>query len=104
MPDSATGAELRQAVRRLNARAWGITGGLVLGMGLFLATNMLILVGAAPGQEVGGTLGLLRYFFPGYSVTFVGSLIGFVYTFVIGYAMGRSVGHIYNKLVEGFPS
>ncbi len=95
--------ELRRAVTRLNARAWGVTGGLVLGMGIFMATNLLLLRGAPPGQPVGPTLGLLRYFLPGYSVSFVGSLIGFVYLFVIGYIVGRAVGTVYNKLVEGFP-
>jgi hypothetical protein len=96
-------AEFRRAVRRLNARAWGLAGGLVLGLGLFLATNILLLQGAPDGQHVGPTLGLLGYFLPGYSVSFVGSLIGFVYLFVIGYAIGRVVGSLYNKLVEGFP-
>jgi hypothetical protein len=95
--------ELRQAVRRLNARAWGIAGGLVLALGLFAATNVLIVQGAPEGQPVGPTLGLLSYFLPGYSVTFMGSLIGFVYCFVIGYAMGRVMGTLYNKLVEAFP-
>jgi hypothetical protein len=71
--------------------------GLICGLGLFLATNLLILRG---GPNVGQHLGLLRAYFPGYSVTFVGSLIGFVYTFVIGYGLGRVVGTVYNKLVE----
>jgi tetrahydromethanopterin S-methyltransferase subunit G len=97
-------AELRKAVRRLNARAWGITGALVLGLGLFMATNILLLQGAPEGQPVGPTLGRLSYFLPGYSVTFVGSLIGFVYMFVLGYAVGRAVGTLYNKMVEGFPT
>jgi hypothetical protein len=30
----------------------------------------------------------------------MGSLVGFVYTFVIGYGLGRVVGTVYNKLVE----
>jgi hypothetical protein len=96
--------DLRQAVARLNARAWGIAGGLLLGIGLFAATNILILRGAAPGEHVGPTLGLLRYFLPGYSVTFLGSVIGLVYMFVIGYILGRVVGTVYNKLVGDFPA
>jgi hypothetical protein len=88
---------LDQAIRRLNARAWGISVGLICGLGLFLATNLLSLRG---GPNVGQRLGLLRAYFPGYSVTFVGSLVGFVYTFVIGYGLGRVVGTVYNKLVE----
>jgi hypothetical protein len=96
--------DLRRAVARLNSRAWGITGGLLLGIGLFAATNVLLLRGAGPGEHVGPTLGLLSYFLPGYTVTFVGSVIGFVYMFVIGYMLGRAIGTVYNKLVEGFPA
>ena len=103
MTDKQTEAELRRAVRRLNARAWGITGGLVLAIGLFGATMILVLKGAPPGQEVGAHLSLLRYFFPGYSVSVVGSFVGFMYAFVLGYLVGRAVGTAYNKLVEGFP-
>jgi len=88
---------LERAIRRLNARAWGITVGLLFGLGLFVATNVLVLRG---GPFVGQHLGLLRAYFPGYSVTFAGSLIGFVYTFVIGYGLGRVVGGVYNRLVE----
>jgi len=55
------------------------------------------------GVDVGAHLGLLRNYFPGYRVTFFGSLIGFVYAFVLGYAVGRLIGWMYNRLVAGFP-
>jgi hypothetical protein len=71
--------------------------GLLLGGGLFVATNVLVLKG---GPDVGAHLQLLRVFLPGYSVTFLGSLVGFVYLFVIGYVLGRFVGLVYNKMVE----
>lgn len=103
MNDSKTQKELRRAVARLNARAWGITGGVVAGLGLFLATVILVIAGAPPGVGVGRHLALLRYFFPGYSVSYLGSVVGFVYAFVVGYIVGRAVGTVYNKLVEGFP-
>lgn len=88
--------DLQRAVARLNARAWGITVGLLLGLGLFIATNILVLKG---GEQVGPHLGLLGIYFPGYRVTFVGSLVGFVYAFVLGYALGRLIGTVYNRLV-----
>lgn len=88
---------LQRAIARLNARAWGIAFGLLCGGGLFLATIILVLRG---GETVGPHLGLLRYYFPGYSVTFLGGIIGFVYAFVLGYALGRGVGAIYNRMVE----
>ena len=87
---------LNDALLRLNGRAWGITAGMLLGLGLFIATNILVLKG---GPNVGQHLNLLGVFFPGYSVTFVGSLIGFVYAFVVGYAVGRLIGAVYNRMV-----
>jgi len=93
---SGESQDLNAALLRLNGRAWGIAFGLVLGVGLFFATNILVVRG---GEDVGKHLGLLAVFFPGYSVTFVGSLIGFVYAFVLGYALGRIVGGMYNRLV-----
>jgi hypothetical protein len=80
---------------RLNARAWGISTGLLFGGGLFLATVVLVIRG---GPQVGQHLGMLRIFFPGYSVTWVGAFIGFVYAFVIGYGLGRIIGSVYNRL------
>jgi hypothetical protein len=80
---------------RLNARAWGISTGLLFGGGLFLATVVLVIRG---GPMVGQHLGMLRFFFPGYSVTWVGALIGFIYAFVIGYGLGRIIGSVYNRL------
>jgi hypothetical protein len=85
---------VKHAVLRMNARAWGISTGMLLGMGLFLATNVLVLRG---GLQVGKHLQLLSIYFPGYSVSFAGSLIGFIYAFVLGYGLGRIVGIIYNR-------
>jgi len=88
---------VESALLRLNARAWGIATGLVLGAGLFLATNILVIRG---GENVGQHLKMLRVFFPGYSVSFLGSLVGFVYAFVLGYALGRLIGAVYNALAR----
>ena len=84
----------KNAVLRINARAWGISTGLLVGLSIFLATNALILKG---GPNVGQHLRLLSIYFPGYTVTFVGSLIGFVYGFVLGYGLGRVIGVVYNR-------
>ena len=83
---------------RLNARAWGIAVGLVFGMGLFLATMVLLMKG---GLEVGAHLTLLGKLLPGYRVTVGGAFIGFGYAFVIGYAIGRIIGSVYNALARG---
>ena len=89
--------ELKRTLARLNARAWGIAIGLLMGGGLLLATMILVLKG---GPNAGQHLGLLRAYFPGYSVSIAGSFIGFVYGFVVGYALGRTIGSVYNRLVR----
>ncbi len=86
-----------QALARLNARAWGWAFGLLLGFGLLLATLLLVIRG---GPNPGRHLTLLSVFLPGYQVTWMGALIGFVYMFVIGYGLGRLVGSVYNRLVR----
>ena len=82
---------------RLNAKVQGFVTGILAGLGVFLATNWLILKG---GSVVGPHLGLLGQFFTGYEVTFVGSLIGFAYAFVAGFMIGYSVARIYNFIVD----
>jgi hypothetical protein len=86
---------VQTSLLRLNARAWGISAGLLLGGGLFLATLFLVIRG---GENPGPHLSMLRVFFPGYSVTWLGAFVGFVYGFVLGYGLGRIVGSVYNKL------
>jgi hypothetical protein len=82
---------------RLNARAWGLAVGLLFGLGLFIATNILVIKG---GAAVGPHLGLLAAYLPGYRVTLGGSLIGFVYGFALGYLVGWTIGRLYNLLAR----
>jgi len=95
--DTLNDQSVRAAIRRLNARAWGISIGLVLGLGLLGATLFLVIKG---GPNIGAHLNLLGNYFPGYSVSFLGALVGFVYAFVLGYGLGRVVGTVYNRLVR----
>ena len=94
-PELSSG--LQRAILRLNARAWGISFGLVAGLGLFGATLFLVLKG---GEAVGQHLNLLANFFPGYRVTIGGAFIGLVYGFVCGYGIGRLIGALYNRMVS----
>ena len=98
MPDPAIPPEvIERAMRRLNERVWGITLGLMLGIGLFAATIVLVATG---GPNVGQHLGLLANYFPGYRVTVAGAFVGFIYAFVLGYGVGRVIGTVYNRLVK----
>jgi hypothetical protein len=82
-------------VLRLNATIQGVVGGLMMGLIIFVATNWLVLKG---GPVVGPHLGLLAQFFPGYRVTFLGSLVGLAYGFVTGFIGGYFLAVVYNLL------
>lgn len=89
--------DVRNTLLKLNSRAWGIALGLLFGVGLFLATILLVVRG---GNEVGPHLNLLGMFLPGYRVSVAGAFIGFAYLFAIGYAIGRLIGSVYNAMAR----
>lgn len=100
MTDQLTAAEqqtVEKTIARIHEKGWGIAFGLLFAVALLAATNLLILKG---GPVIGPHLSLLRWYFPGYRVTFRGSLIGAVYAFVVGYGVGRSIATIYNRLTR----
>ena len=82
---------------RLNAATVGLVLGFLFGAGLFVATIWLVIKG---GPHPGAHLALLSQFFPGYSVTFLGSILGFVYGFLVGFVTGAVLGAVYNKLAR----
>ena len=82
---------------RVHAGVNGIVTGLIAGLGIFLATNWLVLKG---GPVVGPHLALLAQFLVGYRVTFAGSLIGFGYGFVLGFAIAYAISWLYNQILE----
>ena len=82
---------------RLNAAIIGIVLGVFLGLVICLATNILLIKG---GEVIGPHLALLGQFFIGYKVTFVGSMIGFLYAFGSGFVTGYLFATIYNGLAN----
>ncbi len=87
---------LEQAVLHFNGNILGLVFGTVTGLIILVASNWLVIKG---GENVGTHLGLLSNFFIGYSVTFVGSLIGAIYGFLTGYIFGFLTAWIYNRVV-----
>jgi riboflavin transporter FmnP len=87
--------QIEKAVILLNSKLLGIVLGFLAGASLFLVTNILVLKG---GPHVGLHLGLLSNFFPGYRVTFMGSIIGFLYASFVGFLSGLVMGAVYNKI------
>ncbi len=95
--------KLLRAVVILNAMVLGLILGIVLGLVIFIATNWLVLKGPQPGPSgeyvLGPHMQLLSQFFIGYSVSFWGSVIGFIYGFAVGTIGGSLIGWIYNRIV-----
>lgn len=86
-----------QSLAKLDVIALGVSVGILFGLIIFLATNILILKG---GDEIGPNLALLGQFFIGYEVTFIGSLSGFFWGFVTGYILGSLVALLRNFIVS----
>jgi len=96
-PVDQTEQVLGRAVVRLNANILAIVFGIIAGLGIFIATNFLILKG---GDVVGPHLALLGNFFPFYRVTFLGSIIGFAYGLLTGYVAGFIIATVYNQVIK----
>ncbi|MBP1597138.1 MAG: hypothetical protein H6Q05_2515 [Acidobacteria bacterium] len=88
---------IERVVVRLNATLTGVVIGILCGAGILLATLWLVIKG---GPQPGAHLILLSQYFPGYTVTVVGSFIGFMYGFVIGFLCGAFLGLVYNRIAR----
>jgi len=88
---------VRAAVARLRAGIMAIVFGVVGGVGLTIATLWLVIRG---GPDVGQHLGLFRHYFPGYSVTWTGATIGFLYGTLVSAGVGWTIAWIYNWIAD----
>jgi hypothetical protein len=95
--DDAVAEAVRVRVMRLDAIAQAVGTGVIAALGVFVATNWLVLKG---GPVVGPNLALLAQFFPGYRVTFAGSVIGAVWAFVYAAGAGYVVSRVYNRFAS----
>lgn len=95
-----TEEDLAGAIIRLNGTILALVLGLMTGLLVFVATNWLVIKG---GDLIGPHLALLSQFFPGYSVTFLGSLAGLAYGAVLGAVAGWSIAWVYNRLAFRSP-
>jgi len=83
---------------RLNAVVQGVAVGAVAGVGVFLATAWLVVKG---GKPLGPHLALLGQYFLGYSVSWLGSIIGLLWGFALGFTIGGGISMIYNRITAG---
>lgn len=88
---------IEAAIARMRAGVMAVVFGMVGGFSLWIATAWLLVRG---GPNVGLHLGLLRNYFPGYSVTWTGSLVGLAYGAVIGAVAGWLLARVYNRVAR----
>ena len=94
--DKRKSDEVSRAIARIQTGVLTVVFAVFCGLGLFLITAWLLL---KDGPHVGAHLRLLGNYFPGYSVTWPGSVIGLFYGAFVGGAIGWSIGTIYNRVV-----
>ncbi len=85
--------ELTRMIARLDGAVLALVFGLIAGVGLFAMTAILVI---EAGPDTGAHLKLLSNYFPGYSVTWRGAFIGFLWGFAAGGVVGWVVGYLYN--------
>lgn len=85
-----------RAVARIHAGVLALVCAVLGGGGLFVMTVWLLIKG---GPNVGLHLNLLGHYFPGYSATWFGSLLGLFYGAAVGGLIGWIIGKVYNLMV-----
>ena len=90
---------LREVFARFDPTALGTAVGVVSGVGLFLATAILLLKG---GDPVGPNLSLLSVYLLGYRVSWGGALLGWLEASVVGFALGYLMATTINLLVGAY--
>jgi len=75
---------------QLNTKRFALASGVLLGLALFVITLVAV------GHGVGEHIRHLNTIYPGYAVSYFGSVIGFVYGFLTGAVAGFLFSVIYN--------
>lgn len=95
--DEAQAIKIIAAVTKIKTIVFACVTALICGVMLFVMTAWLVLKG---GADVGAHLKLLSHYFPGYTITWGGSFVGFFYAALIGIVGGGFVGAVYNRIVH----
>jgi len=77
---------------KLNVKAFGLSAGITWGLAILLTTFFFLIMGYE-----GKTLLKISKIYFGYSVTWYGAFIGFVWGFVDAFIVGAFFSWLYNK-------
>lgn len=81
---------------RIDILAFAIAAGVVAAVAMFILTAALLMAGAPPGVEVGSNLSALTTFWPGFSISWPGSIVGAFYAGLSGAAVGFLLALFWN--------
>ena len=84
------------AFAKLDVAAFVIASAAIAAAFLGVLTLGLVIKGAPPGMPVGPHLAQLAVFFPGYSVTYGGAIVGAAYASLFGGALGFVLAAVWN--------
>jgi protoporphyrinogen oxidase len=91
---AAVEGTLAKVFLKLDRVSFGLSTGIITGMAVFLATLTLVL---KDGEVVGPNLQLLSQYFPSYTVTLSGSVLGLLNGFVSGFIGGWGYAFLRNS-------
>ena len=89
----------KEVPMKLDEKAFALASGIVWGVVVFVLTNIIMLRGGT-----GEHLSRLSQVYPGYAVSFVGSLIGLAWGFVSMFLAALLAAWLYNKFIGKPPS
>lgn len=89
-------AILKATFARIDPVAMAIAAGSVMALGLFAASAILLVKGLIFGGAVGPHLRVLGAYLPGFRMSWSGAVIGSVYFWLIGAALGWVVAVLWN--------
>jgi hypothetical protein len=85
---------------KLNVKSFALSIGLLWGFGLLFITWWIIFFDGASGATT-----LIGKVYRGYSISFIGSIIGFIWAFIDGTIGGAIFAWLYNTIsVRVFPT
>ncbi|TLY35709.1 MAG: NAD(P)/FAD-dependent oxidoreductase [Nitrospirae bacterium] len=90
---------IEAAFARLDPLALGVAVGVVSGLGIFIATAILLVRG---GPVVGPMLSLLRYYVFGFEVTWTGAFVGFGEVGLWGFGLGYLSASVRNRGLKAY--
>ena len=93
-PPPTVEQQLTLAFAPLHKRAFGTAIGIVCGALVLIITMVHVI-----GQPNGPDLGLLRYYFYGYEVSWAGAFVGAFWAFVAGFVAGWFVAFCRNFVI-----